>query len=137
MFPAHSKTDPATGELVFFDYALYEPKMSTGIISAEGALTHFQEIELPGPRLPHDMGMTENYVILHDLPVVFTDQGIKNRLWQIHVADLPDAFWRHAAPWRRNKMVRVPDLLCLSRHQRLGGGRRGRDGGLQDGSQRV
>ena len=89
---AHSKVDPETGELVFFDYALYEPKMWTGTVSATGALTHFQEIDLPGPRLPHDMGMTENYVILHDLPVVFSEQAIRNRLWQIHVADQPTRF---------------------------------------------
>ena len=86
---AHSKVDPVSGELVFFDYALYEPKMWTGTISAGGELTAFQEIDLPGPRLPHDMGMTENFVILHDLPVIFSEQAIRNRLWQIHVADQP------------------------------------------------
>ena len=89
---AHSKVDPETGELVFFDYALYEPKMWTGAVSAAGDLTHFQEIDLPGPRLPHDMGMTEHYVILHDLPVIFSDAAIRNRMWQIHVADLPTRF---------------------------------------------
>lgn len=89
---AHSKVDPKTGEFVFFDYALYEPKMAFGTVSADNRLTHFQEIELPGPRLPHDMGLTENYVVLHDLPVVFTDSAIRNRLWQIHVADQPTRF---------------------------------------------
>jgi carotenoid cleavage dioxygenase len=89
---AHSKVDPATGELVFFDYELYEPRMSFGTVSKDRRLTHFQEIELPGPRLPHDMGMTENYVILHDLPVVFTDAALRNRMWQIHVADQPTRF---------------------------------------------
>ncbi|MBT8471201.1 MAG: carotenoid oxygenase family protein [Marinicaulis sp.] len=89
---AHSKVDPDTGELVFFDYPLYEPKMWTGTVSAKGELTHFHEIDLPGPRLPHDMGMTENYVILHDLPVIFSEQAIRNRMWQIHVAELPTRF---------------------------------------------
>lgn len=89
---AHSKVDPVSGELVFFDYALYEPKMSVGTISATGELTHFQEIDLPGPRLPHDMGLTEDYVILHDLPIVFTEQAIRNRMWQIHVADQATRF---------------------------------------------
>lgn len=89
---AHSKVDPVTGEFVFFDYALYEPKMSFGTVSADNRLTHFQEIDLPGPRLPHDMGLTENYVILHDLPVIFTDSAIRNRLWQIRVADQPTRF---------------------------------------------
>ncbi len=89
---AHSKVDPETGELVFFDYALYEPKMFFGVISADNGLTHFEEVALPGPRLPHDMGLTRNYVILHDLPVVFTDSAICNRMWQIHVAAQPTRF---------------------------------------------
>ena len=89
---AHSKVDPVTGELVFFDYSLYEPKMSTGTISRDGVLTYFQDVELPGPRLPHDMGMTENYVILHDLPVIFSQEAIRQRMWRIHVADLPVRF---------------------------------------------
>jgi len=95
---AHSKVDPVTGEFVFFDYALYEPKMSYGTVSKDGALTHFQEVDLPGPRLPHDMGLTENYVVLHDLPVIFTDSAIRNRMWQIKVADQPTRFG--AAPRR-------------------------------------
>ncbi len=89
---AHSKTDPNTGEFVFFDYALYEPKMSFGTISADNRLVRFQEVDLPGPRLPHDMGLTENYVILHDLPVVFTDSALRNRMWQIKVANQPTRF---------------------------------------------
>ncbi|MBI1392266.1 MAG: 9-cis-epoxycarotenoid dioxygenase [Alphaproteobacteria bacterium] len=89
---AHSKTCPVTGELIFFDYDLYEPFMSVGAVSAANELTHFKRIELPGPRLPHDMGLTEHFAILHDLPVVFTEQGIRNRMWQIHVADQPTRF---------------------------------------------
>lgn len=89
---AHSKVDPVTGEFVFFDYSLYEPKMAFGLASRDRRLTHYQEIALPGPRLPHDMGMTENYVILHDLPVVFTENAIRQRLWHIHVADQPTRF---------------------------------------------
>lgn len=89
---AHSKVDPKTGEFVFFDYALYEPKMSFGTVTADNQLVHFQEIDLPGPRLPHDMGLTENYVILHDLPVVFTESAIRNRMWQIQVANQPTRF---------------------------------------------
>lgn len=81
---AHSKSDYRTGEFVFFDYALYEPWMSMGVVDKNNELTHFTEIELPAPRLPHDMGLTENYVILHDLPVVFTEQGMKQGMWSIH-----------------------------------------------------
>lgn len=89
---AHSKVDPVTGEFVFFDYSLYEPWMTFGTVSADNRLTHFQKVELPGPRLPHDMGLTENYVILHDLPVVFSEGGLKRSMWQIHFADQPARF---------------------------------------------
>ena len=89
---AHSKVDPVTGEFVFFDYSLYEPWMIFGTVSADNRLTHFQKVDLPGPRLPHDMGLTENYVILHDLPVVFSEGGLKRSMWQIHFADQPARF---------------------------------------------
>lgn len=89
---AHSKVDPKTGEFVFFDYSLYEPWMTFGTVSAKNELTHFERVELPGPRLPHDMGLTENYVILHDLPVIFTESGLRNSRWNIQFADQPARF---------------------------------------------
>ena len=81
---AHSKVDLNTGEFIFFDYQLYEPFYSYGVVDASNQLTHFTQIDMPGPRLPHDMAITENYSILMDLPIVFTDQGIKHRVWSIH-----------------------------------------------------
>ncbi|WP_375284943.1 carotenoid oxygenase family protein [Marinicauda pacifica] len=81
---AHSKVDPVTGEFLFFDYDLYNPVMSAGVVSKDNELSWFKEIELPGPRLPHDMAITENYMILMDLPVVFTEAGLRNKMWQIH-----------------------------------------------------
>jgi carotenoid cleavage dioxygenase len=89
---AHGKVDPRTGEFCFFDYSLTEPWMTYGIVSKDNVLTNFQRVDLPGPRLPHDMGLTENYVILHDLPVVFTEGGMRNHMWQIKVADQPARF---------------------------------------------
>ncbi|MCA8886334.1 MAG: carotenoid oxygenase family protein, partial [Hyphomonadaceae bacterium] len=89
---AHSKVDPETGEFVFFDYSLYEPWMTFGTVSAANELAYFEKVELPGPRLPHDMGLTKNYVVLHDLPVVFTESGMRNGMWQIKFADQPARF---------------------------------------------
>jgi carotenoid cleavage dioxygenase len=89
---AHGKVDPRTGEFCFFDYSLYEPWMTFGVVDANNTLTNFQKVDLPGPRLPHDMGLTENYIILHDLPVVFTEAGLRNSMWQIKVADQPARF---------------------------------------------
>jgi len=89
---AHGKVDPQTGEFCFFDYSLSEPWMAYGVVSKDNVLTNFQRVDLPGPRLPHDMGLTENYIILHDLPVVFTEGGLRNHMWQIKVADQPARF---------------------------------------------
>ena len=81
---AHSKVDMATGDFLFFDYALYEPWYSFGVVDKHNQLQHFTQIELPGPRLPHDMAITENYAILMDLPIVFTEQGLRQKVWAIH-----------------------------------------------------
>ena len=90
---AHSKVDLNTGEFLFFDYALYEPWYSYGVVDAQNNLTHFTQIELPGPRLPHDMAITENYAIFMDLPIVFTEQGLRNKIWTIHEdQNLPTRF---------------------------------------------
>ncbi len=89
---AHSKTDPLNGEFLFFDYALYEPWMSYGVVDKHNNLSHFKTIELPGPRLPHDMAFTQNYMILHDLPVVFTEQAIRQKQWSIEIADQATRF---------------------------------------------
>jgi carotenoid cleavage dioxygenase len=65
---AHSKVDWATGELIFFDYGDEPPYMTYGIADREGRLVHETAIDLPGPRLPHDIGFTRHYAIVHDLP---------------------------------------------------------------------
>jgi carotenoid cleavage dioxygenase len=65
---AHSKTDPLTGELYFFTYGDEAPYMRYGVADPAGRLIHDVPIEIPGPRSPHDLGLTEHYAILHDLP---------------------------------------------------------------------
>jgi carotenoid cleavage dioxygenase len=75
---AHSKVDWGTGELLFFDYGDEPPFMTYGVADASGRLVHETAIDLPGPRLPHDIGFTRHYAILHDLPF-FHDVGILRR----------------------------------------------------------
>ena len=72
---AHSKVDPQSGELRFFNYQNEAPYMSYGVADNTGKLLFDQAIELPGPRSPHDMGITPNYSVLHDLPY-FQDEEI-------------------------------------------------------------
>lgn len=66
---AHTKVDEATGELLFFNYSVHAPYMHYGVVDRTGKLVHYVPVELPGPRLPHDMAFSERYSILNDLPV--------------------------------------------------------------------
>lgn len=67
---AHTKVDPKTGEMMFFDYGHKPPYMSYGVVDGSGQMVHYTPVELPGPRKPHDMAITENYSILMDMPVI-------------------------------------------------------------------
>jgi carotenoid cleavage dioxygenase len=49
--------------------------MRYGVVSADGVVRHFVGIDLPGPRLPHDMAITEHYSILMDLPLMNDPQA--------------------------------------------------------------
>ncbi len=74
---AHAKVDEHTGELMFFDYGNDAPFMHYGVVGADGQLKHHVPITLPGPRLPHDLGVTEHYSILHDLPLFHDPEAMK------------------------------------------------------------
>ena len=75
---AHPKVDERTGELMFFNYSKHAPYMHYGLVGPDDRLSHYQPIPLAGPRLPHDMAFTENYVIFNDLPA-FWDAALLER----------------------------------------------------------
>ena len=91
---AHSKVDWASGELLFFDYGDDPPFMTYGVADPQGKLLHEVAIDLPGPRLPHDIGFTTHYAVLHDLPF-FHDIDVlrkhKYRVLSFH-RDIPTRF---------------------------------------------
>jgi len=68
---SHFKVDALTGELMFFNYPEKPPYMNYGVVDRSNRLVHYVPIELAGPRWPHDIGITRNYSILHDLPFFF------------------------------------------------------------------
>ena len=107
---AHPKVDPATGELFYFGYAASAPYLWWGALDARGERVHHAEVELPGSRLPHDMAITQHFVVLNDLPLFWDPellaQGIYRPRWR---PDLPSRFaviprsggaprWFEAAP---------------------------------------
>ncbi|MCB2109028.1 MAG: carotenoid oxygenase family protein [Rhodobacteraceae bacterium] len=91
---AHAHVDELTGEMLLFSFGERPPYMKYGVVSADGKLIHQTPIELPGPRVPHDMGFTANYSILHDLPF-FHDIEIlrtKKRRVATFYPDMPARF---------------------------------------------
>ncbi len=90
---AHAKVDPHTGELLFFDYATKPPFMTYNVVSPQGELIHHTVIDLPGPRLPHDMAVTEHYSIVMDLPLFWDPQLLARNIHKVtYYPDLPSRF---------------------------------------------
>ena len=90
---AHPKFDPHTGETLFFNYSKEAPYMHYGVVGADGKRTSLIPVELPGPRLPHDMAFTQNYTILNDCPLFWNPELLERN---IHAArwypELPTRF---------------------------------------------
>jgi carotenoid cleavage dioxygenase len=73
---AHSKVDPSTGDFICFSYGDRPPYMRYAVVRPDRSV-HMTEIELPGPRRPHDIGVTPSYSILHDFPIFFDPELFK------------------------------------------------------------
>jgi carotenoid cleavage dioxygenase-like enzyme len=90
---AHAKVDEHTGELLFFDYATQPPFMTYNVVSADGELIHHAPVDLPGPRLPHDMAITERHAILMDLPLFWDPQLLPKNIHKVtYYPELPSRF---------------------------------------------
>ena len=75
---AHPKVDPRTGEMMFMDFNVFaEPFLRYGVADSDGRVTHFTPIEVDVPKFYHDIGITENYTILPDLPLVWHTARMK------------------------------------------------------------
>jgi carotenoid cleavage dioxygenase len=68
---AHPKTDPVTGELVFFGYGPFPPYLRYHVADRSGALVTSVDIDLPGPVMMHDFAVSARRVAFFDLPAVF------------------------------------------------------------------
>jgi len=98
---AHPKVDPKTGELLFFDYSPYQaPYLQYGVVSGDGAKVHTTTIEVPGPRLFHDIAITEKHTIFLDLPMLWDTSAVsKGKRKVAFDTELPSRFGvlpRHA-----------------------------------------
>jgi carotenoid cleavage dioxygenase-like enzyme len=68
---AHPKRCPRTGELHFFGYSFAPPFLTYHRADASGQLVQSEIIDVPGPTMIHDFGITERHVVFMDLPIVF------------------------------------------------------------------
>jgi carotenoid cleavage dioxygenase len=90
---AHSRPDETTGELIWFDYGNDEPYFDYGVLGADRKPKHRIRIDLPGPRLPHDLSVTPNYSILHDFPLFRDDEVVRAGRFKLSFhAELPSRF---------------------------------------------
>lgn len=71
-FTAHPKVDPATGELHAITYYWEHEKVQYQIVAVDGSVRRVVDIPTPGRPMVHDMGLTERYAIVMDLPVTFS-----------------------------------------------------------------
>ena len=86
---AHTKVDEATGELFFFNYGTEAPFLHFGVVDPSGRLVHYTPVPLPGPRLPHDMAITEHFVVLNDLPMHWDEDLLPRGIHAVKMHDKP------------------------------------------------
>lgn len=70
-YTAHPKYDPLTGEMHAICYApaVLIDKIEYVVVGPEGHMTKTVPIHLPSMSMIHDMGLTQTYAIVFDLPV--------------------------------------------------------------------
>jgi carotenoid cleavage dioxygenase len=72
-FTAHPKTDPETGELVFFGYTagegFFSDNIAYGVANRAGDVTRLDTFAAPYPSMVHDFFVTRNYVAFPVLPL--------------------------------------------------------------------
>ncbi|HRI65676.1 MAG TPA: carotenoid oxygenase family protein [Polyangium sp.] len=74
---AHPKVDAITGELLVFDYKPFPPYLTYAVMSPTGELVHHTTVDLPGPRLQHDLAITEHYTLFFDMTLMWEPELLK------------------------------------------------------------
>lgn len=71
-YTAHPKRDPDTGELHAVSYSFHRGhRVQYSVIGTDGRARRTVDIEVTGSPMMHDFSLTENHVVLYDLPVTF------------------------------------------------------------------
>jgi carotenoid cleavage dioxygenase-like enzyme len=67
---SHAKIDPKTRELCFFSWGRKRPFLHVGIASDNGLVTRYTPVDLPGPRVQHDMAISVRFFCIFDFPMM-------------------------------------------------------------------
>ncbi|KAJ3214608.1 Dixin [Clydaea vesicula] len=73
-FTAHPKICPISGEMRFFGYDSFkDPHFNYSVVKNDEIITNFsiEKEQLPYPTMMHDFGITQNYSIVIDFPLIF------------------------------------------------------------------
>jgi carotenoid cleavage dioxygenase len=101
-YTGHPKRDPATGELHGVSWFLgWGNKVQYSVIGTDGRVRRLVDIEVAGQPLMHDFSLTENHVVLYDLPVTFDLERV--------ASTVPDQVQRQSLPhsWNPDYPARV------------------------------
>jgi carotenoid cleavage dioxygenase-like enzyme len=87
---AHPKVDPTTGEMIFTSYSMLPPYLTFGVIDTNGRVVHNAAVDLPGPRLQHDLAITPRFSVLFDMSLQWDpDQLARGRTHVRFYRDVP------------------------------------------------
>ena len=67
---SHAKIDPKTGELFFISWGPKPPFLHVGVAADTGEITRFTPVPLPGPRVQHDMAISDRFICVFDFPMM-------------------------------------------------------------------
>jgi carotenoid cleavage dioxygenase-like enzyme len=69
------------------NYGTTAPYPHYGVVGKEDRLVHDVPVDLPGPRLPHDVAFTEHYAVLNDMPLFLGAGARQTRLhrWRMNM----------------------------------------------------
>ncbi len=100
-YTAHPKRDPNTGELHAVSYLWAWDHLRYTVIGTDGRLRREVRVPVEGGPMVHDCAITENHVVLFDLPVTFDlDAAMAGHQVPVHLEPGPRRPCGLAAPRR-------------------------------------
>lgn len=67
---SHAKIDPKTGELFFISWGPKPPYLQVGVANDQGRITRQTIVPLDGPRVQHDMAISDRFICVFDFPLM-------------------------------------------------------------------